>query len=156
VVQAPTAAVSNGPRLITDWEEGEPIPPGYRRVERTRRGLIVGGSVLFGSMYLVSVLVAAANDDVARNNGTSSPTDALYVPAVGPFVQMLLKSNGALGNVALAMDGLAQCGGIAMFVVGLAVPKALLIRETLENGPTLRMAPLLAKGTTGLSLVGTF
>jgi hypothetical protein len=145
-----------GPRIITDWEDGDPIPPGYRRIERTRRGAIIGGAVLFGSMYLVSVLVAAANDDAARASNTSPQTDALYIPAVGPFVQMMAKSNAALGNVALAIDGIAQSGGVALFVLGVAVPKTMLMRETVDNKPTLQVLPLMAKGATGLRLVGSF
>lgn len=33
-----------GPRVITDWNEGEPIPRGYRPVQRTRAGLVAGGA----------------------------------------------------------------------------------------------------------------
>ena len=36
----PQSVAISGPRQITTWQEGEPIPPGYHPVQRIRRGLV--------------------------------------------------------------------------------------------------------------------
>jgi len=151
--QAPTAV--EGPRVITDWEEGEPIPRGYHPAERARKGLIVGGAVTFGVMYFITLLVAAANSDSASKSGTSSPTDALYVPAIGPFIQMT-KSSSATANVFLLIDGIAQTGGVVMFIAGFTLPKAVLLRDADSGKPKLVAAPLVGPGMSGLGIIGRF
>src|SRR5262245_51620128 len=55
----PQSVAMSGPAEIHTIREGAEIPPGYTPVERTRRGMIAGGASLFGSLYLISVLVAA-------------------------------------------------------------------------------------------------
>ncbi|MEO8427990.1 MAG: hypothetical protein ABI651_12845, partial [Verrucomicrobiota bacterium] len=44
------------------------------------------GAVTFGCLYLLSLLIAAANTDAAKADNRSSEADALYIPAIGPFV----------------------------------------------------------------------
>jgi hypothetical protein len=147
-------AAAPGPRVITDYEDGEPVPAGYHPVPRMRKGLVVGGAVTFGVLYFISLLVAAANTDAAKTDHRSSETDALYIPAIGPFVQMA-RTSWATANVFLALDGLAQAGGIAMFVAGISMPKTVLVRDA-SPAPTLHLAPLVARGSTGLAVLGTF
>ena len=147
----PSAA---GPRVITDYEEGDPFPAGYHPVQRTRKGLVVGGAVTFGCLYLISLLIAAANTDAAKADNRSSEADALYIPAIGPFVQMA-RTSSATANVFLALDGIAQAGGIAMFVAGISMPKTVLVRDA-STSPTLHLAPLVGRGSTGLAVMGTF
>src|SRR5215831_15689153 len=50
----PTPAAAphySGPRVITDWKEDEPMPPGYHPVQRMRKGPIVAGAVTLGILY---------------------------------------------------------------------------------------------------------
>src|SRR5688572_20967179 len=49
----PQSVAMSGPREINNWNEGDPIPPGYRPVERTRKGLIIGGAITFGSLWMI-------------------------------------------------------------------------------------------------------
>jgi hypothetical protein len=148
----PQSVALSGPREIKDWNEGDPIPPGYQPVERTRRGLIVGGAVTFGVLYLLTALVAAAINDVNDATGSSNTATALYVPAFGPFIQMA-STKSSTGNVFLAIDGLGQTAGAAMLIVGITSPKTVLVRNDLAE---IRFSPILGKDTAGAGLVGKF
>jgi hypothetical protein len=156
----PQSVAFSGPRVINDWSEGEPIPPGYHESTRIRRGLVIGGAVLFGTTYLLSALVGSiaitANDDCQGCSGSS--LGALLIPAVGPFVAMGNSGNTALGDFWLAFDGLLQVGGITMFAVGIAAPKTVLVRNDLgsNQGIHLSLAPIVAPGRQGMGVIGTF
>jgi hypothetical protein len=148
----PQSVALSGPREIKDWNEGDPIPPGYRPVERTRKGLIVGGAVTFGTLYLLTVLVTAMIQDVENATGSKDNVSALYVPALGPFIQMASTSSSS-GNVVLAIDGAGQTAGAIMLIVGLTSPKTVLVRNDLAE---IRFAPVITRGSAGAGLVGTF
>jgi hypothetical protein len=139
------------PRVIKDWDESQPIPPGYHQESHVRRGLVIGGAVLFGTTYLLSALSAAVVSDA--NSGSSNPAAALYIPAVGPFVEMGQVGSATAGFF-LALDGLCQVGGITMFIVGLASPKTELVRN--DFGFQLHLAPIISRDHSGMGLVGTF
>jgi hypothetical protein len=111
--------------------------------------------VLFGITYVFSALAAAVGADT--NPGRSNPVAALWVPAAGPFVQLFQSGNSATGSLILVLDGLSQAGGIAMFAIGLASPKTLLVRNDLASTtPHLALAPIAGPGYSGMGLVGTF
>lgn len=153
-VYMPQSVALSGPRVIKDYEEGEPIPPGYHAESRVRTGLVVGGAVTFGVLYLISALTGAAINDV--NKATSSNNDSgdfLFVPVAGPFLQMT-KTESSTGNVFLAIDGIAQAAGATMLIVGLTSPKTVLVRNDL--GQVQLMPMRMGKDGTGLGLVGTF
>ena len=149
----PQSVALSGPREIKDWSEGDSIPPGYRPVERTRKGLVVGGAVTFGTMYLISAMVAAAGDDASKYN-TSGKNElaALYIPAFGPFIQMA-NTESSSGKFLLAVDGIAQTAGAAMFIIGLTSPKTVLVRNDLAE---VRVTPVVTASTAGAGLTGTF
>jgi hypothetical protein len=143
------------PRIITDWNEGEPIPHGYRPTQRTHRGPIIAGSVTFGTLYFFSLLAAAAGTDAAKNNGGSNDVAWLYAPAVGPFLA-LTQSPSAVGNMFLIIDGLGQVAGLTLLIWGLTSPMTVLIRDD-AAGPRLIPTPmLLGKDGGGVGIVGTF
>ena len=98
-------------------------------------------------MYFLTTLAAAISSDAG------SPANALYIPAVGPFIQMA-QAGSATGTFLLAIDGVAQLGGIAMFAVGMAAPKTVLVRNDL--GIDLHFVPVVARDRQGMALVGTF
>ena len=153
----PQSVAMSGPKQITDWKEGEPVPDGYHPAEKTRTGLIVGGAVLFGTMYFFSVLVAAGGAD--SNRGSSNPDAAMWAPAIGPFIQMAQPDSSATGNVLLAVDGLAQTAGLIMLIAGLSSPKTVLVRNDLarnDTKPTVKATPIVGRGMTGVGLIGTF
>jgi len=149
----PQSVAMSGPREIRSYEAGDPIPPGYRPVERTRRGLIVGGAVLFGTLYFISALAAAIDAD--NGKGELAP---LWVPGVGPFIQMF-STDSATGKLFLGIDGVGQSAGLFMLVYGLTARKTVLVRNDLAKGPEkpgVTVAPLVGAGTSGLALRGTF
>ncbi len=150
----PQSVAMSGPRVIRDWHEGEPIPPGYHPADRARVGLIAGGATMFGVPYLISVLVGAGGAD-------SGCCNAMYIPVLGPFIQMGSLHSGdssldATGGVFLAIDGLLQAAGVAMFIYGIAVPKTVLVRNDLGALKNVTPAPMVGKNFAGVGLTGQF
>jgi hypothetical protein len=148
----PQSVALSGPKEIRDWKEGDPIPDGYREVQRTRTGAVVGGGVTLGVMWIISAFVAAVAKDVSGNN--SSPDAPLYVPVVGPFIQMGSTSS-ATGNMTLLVDGLAQAGGFALLVYGLTTPRNVLVRADL-TGETQIVPIQVGRDGYGLGLRTAF
>ncbi|MDI3290442.1 hypothetical protein [Polyangium sp. 15x6] len=133
------------------YEEGDPIPPGYRVDSRIRKGLVIGGAVTFGVPWFFSAMIASIGDSVSR----SSELWPLYIPAVGPFVAMgTLDSEGA-GTFWLAVDGLAQTGGIAMLIAGLVAQEKRLVRSELDAASVTVVPLRFGPHGAGLGLVGT-
>jgi hypothetical protein len=145
----PQSVALSGPHELSSWQEGDPVPPGYHPTTRIRKGFVIAGSVVFGVLYLFSSLVAAIGADT--NTGSPNPLGALWIPGVGPFVQMF-STTSSTGNWVLAVDGLAQCGGLTMLVYGLTSPRTVLVRNDLG----LRVVPALDHGGGGFRLVGSF
>jgi hypothetical protein len=161
----PQSVAMSGPRVLKDWHEGDPIPPGYHPATRARTALIGGGVAMFGSSYLISVLVAAVGEDnkgcsqwdstyttcVRQGSNAAAP---LFIPVVGPFITMG-NTDSATADVFLVVDGLLQAVGLGMFIYGVSVPKVVLVRNDLgkvEFHPT----PIVSKDMAGLGVVGTF
>jgi hypothetical protein len=167
LVYVPQSVALSGPRVIKDYKEGDAIPPGYHPEVRARTGMIVGGAVTFGVLYLFSVLAAAISADTAKTEcsfnsygstqtscDSSNPAAALYIPVAGPFIQMTHAANSSSENVMLAIDGIAQAAGAAMFVYGITSPKTVLVRNDLGE---LRLTPMrMGKNGTGVGLTATF
>ena len=131
------------------YEEGRPIPQGYHTRTTVRKGLIIGGAVSFGVLYALSLIAADADRQANQNGGRK--LEALYVPAIGPFIATSKVESGSTS--VLILDGLGQTAGLVMFICGFAFPKTELVRNDLGS---VRVLPLMGKGQSGLSLVGTF
>ena len=56
-----------GPPTIK-YREGAPIPWGYHRESHIRQGLAIAGGVTLGSLYLMTVVVAASVGDSSEGN----------------------------------------------------------------------------------------
>lgn len=153
-VYMPQSVALSGPRIIRDYEDGDQIPPGYHAESRIRTGLVVGGAVTFGVLYMLSVLVGAAISDTNKAfNNSKDNGDFLFVPVAGPFLQMT-KTDSSSGKVTLAIDGIAQAAGATMFIVGITSPKTVLVRNDLGE---VRVMPMkMGTNGGGLGLVGTF
>jgi hypothetical protein len=146
----PQSVALSGPRFIKDWRDGDPIPYGYHREERVRKGMVITGPILFGVPYLYGTLLASASHDVDHDEFS-----ALYVPVLGPFIQMA-KTDSATGREILAIDGVLQATGAFLFIYGLAVPRAILVRNDLGS---VSLAPVrMGKDGSGngLAVFGTF
>jgi len=166
-IYVPQSVAMSGPRVIKDYEEGDPIPPGYHADTQMKKGLVIGGAITFGCMYLFSVIAGAAMDDTNKrytfsSSGSSTTSGGaensgtfLYIPVAGPFLQMT-RTETATGNVFLAIDGIAQAAGATMLIVGLTSPKTVLIRNDLAEVKVTPMRMGMNGSGTGLGLVGTF
>jgi len=153
----PQAVAASGPRVISDWETGEPIPPGYHPVTRVRKGLIIGGAVTFGVVYLLTALTGAVVNDVSvATGGTGRSAKLLLIPVAGPFT-LLGTTVSAAGQFLLVLDGVAQAGGLAMLVAGIAAPKTVLIRNDLAKKFEIRPTPMtFGAQSAGFGFVGKF
>lgn len=129
-VYVPQSVALSGPRMIKDWQEGEPIPPGYHRTTRVRTGLVVGGALAFGIPYLYSGLIASVGEDASSFNSSGNKFGALYVPVLGPFIEMG-QTDSATARYFLAIDGLAQGAGVFMLIYAFASPRNILVRNDL-------------------------
>jgi len=125
------------------YQEGEPIPEGYHKDTKIRKGLVIGGAVTFGAVWLVTVLIGSVivSVDEGINSGTSEYTP-LFVPVVGPFITMGTANIGSAAYAPLIINGVAQAGGVAMLVAGLAAKKTVLVRNDIATD--VRTAPALA------------
>jgi hypothetical protein len=140
-----------GPRMITDWQEGEPVPYGYHRSERTRRGPLISGAILFGVTYLYSAFFASIGDDLS--DGGTNQLSWLYVPVIGPFAE-ISRSTSATANYVLVLDGLAQATGAALFIYALSSPMPVLVRNDLAM---VTVTPtFVGKDGTGMAVAGRF
>jgi hypothetical protein len=163
----PQSVALSGPAQLANWKDGDPVPDGYHKSTRVRRGAIVAGAVCFGTLYLFSLLAASIAADSAKTttyttgpNGTvantttsANPDAALYIPALGPFIQMGSTSS-ATGNFFLAIDGLGQTVGIALIVYGITSPQTVLVRNDLARP---RVLPIrIGKDGYGLGLHAEF
>jgi hypothetical protein len=141
-----------GPLRITDWEPGEPIPKGYHQVTRIRTGLVVGGAVTFGVVYLLTALGGAIASDAGGHDAKP-----LLIPVAGPFA-VLGGSQYATLDFFLVLDGIVQAGGLAMLIAGIAAPRSELIRDNVGKTTfTLRPSPMtFGQNSAGFGLKGTF
>ncbi len=146
-----TTIAPPGPAEL-DWHQGIPIPPGYHLVRQLRVGWIISGSVAFGVLYFWSAFTADGHYANPDGKGPAN-ANALYVPVVGPFIQMSQPNNVA-GNVFNVIDGLGQAAGIAMLVYGLTSPKIIAVRG---NPASLWFPmPYLTPSGGGLACLGAF
>jgi hypothetical protein len=139
-----------GPKVLP-WREGEPVPPGYHPETRVRKGLVISGAIVFGTVYLFTAI--GGGDAVYRG---SPGYAALFVPCAGPFITLATTRQDDLETMALVLDGLVQITGAALLVPGLLVPRRVLVRDD-ENQPFVLPAPMaLGPSSAGLGLVGRF
>lgn len=162
---APTdaAAQGYGPRR-TYWEEGDPVPRGYRAVPRMRTGLVIAGAVTFGVTYLTTALAGAAVNDISlATGGTGRSAKLLLIPVFGPFT-MLGSTISATGQFFLVLDGLVQAAGVGMFATGLAWPRMVLVPSgradiSGEKAPPkleISPVPMTVGSGNGVGILGRF
>lgn len=144
-----------GPRVINDYQAGDPVPPGYHPSTRVRGWAIGAGLGMFGAAYLPSVFVAAIVSDACDAAGCRNVAWPLFIPVLGPFITIgTYGGTSTTANAFLVLDGLIQAGGAAMFIYGLAAPKTVLVRNDVGS---LHVQPMMVGGTSpGISLGGTF
>lgn len=142
--------------VLMDYIEGQPVPPGYTVMERPRKGLTITGSILLGVSYGISLAVAAGSE-------YDDTYGWLAIPVAGPLIASAriddcdsdgtCEDNGTERGF-LMLDALTQGAGAAMLIIGLAVPKKVLVRN-LAFELTVRPT-VVARGAQGVELAGTF
>jgi hypothetical protein len=146
----PQSVALSGPRMIRDWHDGDPIPWGYHREERVRKGEIITGALVFGVPYLYSGFVASIGQDVSSGDNRLA---ALYIPVLGPFIEVA-DTSSATAKYVLVLDGLAQGVGAWLVIHGLSSPHAVLVRNDLAM---VTVAPAqFGKDGTGVMMLGRF
>jgi hypothetical protein len=150
-VPAPDSPPASAPYVA--WEQGAPVPSAYRTTPRGRKGFVVAGATLFTLTYLASAI--GATTGYVHDADTISNRGMLWIPAVGPFI-MMGNTSSAAGNVFLVLDGLAQVGGLTMFVYGLLAPKTLVVPDAASSAARISLVPILTSRSTGAALVGKF
>jgi hypothetical protein len=149
----PQSVAMSGPEEINDFDFSRPVPLGYTPIQRTRKHLIVGGAVTFGVVYGLSAFVAAVGEDDANRTGRSNEVGALWVPVLGPFLEMG-HTDSATGKFFLASVGAAQAAGALMLYYGLTTKERVLVRNDLVG--SLTVAPIAGNGASGMAVAGRF
>jgi hypothetical protein len=143
----PQSVAMSGANVIRDYVPGDPVPAGYHASKRLRTGLVATGFTLFGTSWFASAIAGAlaidnANAACAYGDPSCGSIGGwpLFLPVVGPLV-MLGSNTSALGGLFLVFDAVLQAGSLAMAIVGLVVPKIVLVRNDV-GGVTLDGAQL--------------
>ncbi|MEO7096946.1 MAG: hypothetical protein ABI175_27050, partial [Polyangiales bacterium] len=145
VYQEPTP---QGPEEITSYQDGQPIPWGYTRVQKARKGLVIGGAVTLGVVYGFSAVFGAIGNDLRDAGETRTDTSAMWIPIAGPFLQ-LKETSTSTGKLFFFHVGLAQTAGALMLIYGLTSPRTLLVRND-----QLSVVPMLSKDAGGMMVSG--
>jgi hypothetical protein len=119
-----------------------------------RTGLIVGGSILLGSVWLINILAGAATEatcgDAVLSTMPCPPALwPVYIPVVGPFIQMGFLNNDVNRTAylaGLAFDGIVQLGGLTMIILG-----ATLRHRVPIMAQRWQVSPTILSGGTGLA-----
>jgi hypothetical protein len=166
--------VAQDPRLIKDWQEGDPIPEGYVKTTRVRGGLIGAGAGLLGGFWIISIITGAiiyTGESACQSlGGPTSVTTAdgdsatvcghnhwgLFIPVVGPFIDIGTtnkQTRNAIGVTFDILDGVIQTGGLAMILAGALAPKTVLVRAA---GVEIKPVPIVAQNQMGFGFQGSF
>jgi hypothetical protein len=147
---APYSAPIYAPEEITDFDDSAPVPYGYTRVQRARKGPIIGGAVTLGATYLVTAFAAAVAAEFNHVDGNNTDVSAMLVPVAGPFLQ-LQNTGSPIGRFGLVVLGSGQVTGAVLLIYGLTSPRTILVRND-----QLSLGPMVGRGVSGLTLSGKF
>lgn len=135
---------------VIAYEEGKPIPPEYTRIQRSRRKLVIAGSVLFATAYSIS-LMGATTAVLSGDDRFAT----MYIPVAGPFITVGVARDdlpSGLRTVFL-LDGLTQIAGAALLVTGIAWKEDFLQRtDTIKPQEALVPELLIGPGSAGVRL----
>jgi hypothetical protein len=137
------------PVLTLPYEDGDPIPQGFTVRSRANRSLLIAGSIAFGAAYLSSVLTAATT--ISADSSGGAEFAPLFAPVVGPFIAIGTAHAEGAGTFWLVFDGLAQAGGLTMFVAGFLNED-----KYLQRTPQASVKPAVLVNPGGMSLKWRF
>lgn len=146
------APAAQGPTVVNNVHtEG-----GY--FSRPGRKLMVSGGTLFAVTYLGTVLGAAIASDVCNADSALGCREAkwpIYIPIVGPFIQMGYISGSAAntGRAVLGIDGVLQAAGVGMFIAGAAIFGS---SHSTTVAKRVQLAPFSTANSAGMLAFGRF
>jgi hypothetical protein len=146
----PYSAPIYAPREITDFDDDAPVPFGYTKVSRRRKGPIIGGAVTLGVTYTFALFTALAGSESHRLDESQPDYSALTIPVVGPFIELQNNHNSASRSW-LTVLGAGEATGAFLLIYGMANPRTVLVRND-----QLSIRPMAGHGVSGLTLGGTF
>ncbi|RYZ09091.1 MAG: hypothetical protein EOO73_04815 [Myxococcales bacterium] len=158
---APALVRPEPPPSRLAYQEGQPVPEGYRLRSGPRKGLVIGGAIVGGAAYGFGV-VGAIDSDFEDHAGY------LLIPVAGPWLMLAAGSDPPKAcpaqevcadgmpdyrSLFVAAAGVAQAVGTVLFVVGLTSKRRYLERKELE----VSVVPAsLGQGAYGLGVIGAF
>jgi hypothetical protein len=107
------------------------------------------GTLFLTIPYALGVTGVAGNAAL----GGAERENWLLLPGVGPLI-LMAETTRVAGNVFLALDALAQLGGVAAIAYGITSPTTVLVRD--RPALTFLVTPLAGPGGTGVGVVGSF
>jgi hypothetical protein len=146
----PYSAPIYAPTEISDFDEDAPVPYGYTKVSRRRRGPIIGGAVTLGVSYTISLFTALVGAEAHSLEESEPDLSSLLVPVAGPFLQ-LQDTRNSVGRFWLTVLGTGQVTGAVLLIYGLSNPRTVLVRND-----QLSLVPIVGHGASGLALSGRF
>lgn len=143
------------------YEDGAPIPMGYRIVEAPRQGLVTAGYIVTGIPYGFSAMTALGAD--FRN-----ASGYLLLPFIGPWLTLGHRNYGTCQSneseqelrcvadifvvMALISDGVMQATGGALLLSGYVATRKKLVRQS----RSLELRPGMFGMGYGMTVRGTF
>ncbi|WP_437660854.1 hypothetical protein [Sorangium sp. So ce1182] len=128
------------------YRQGYLVPPGYHVETHVSKPLVITGSVLFGTTYLLSAAIGLNALD--HENSKATP---MLIPIAGPFITLgNVDFDNEFGQLAfivvglpLIFDGLAQTAGAITLIAGIGSTRQSLVRDgaaAQDTTPRLRFA----------------
>jgi len=137
------------PTRVENWDPSFPVPPGYVVQSQRNAGLITAGSVVLGTSWLTTSVLA----------GISATSDAgavpVITPVIGPFiglgtVDLPSPSGGPLAL--LVSSGLVQTFGLSLLIAGLAAEDPVLVVAPTPNTVSVAVEPTASPNHAGVTL----
>ena len=151
-----TPEVRPAPSSAPPWDPSQPVPSGYHVERRTRLGLVIAGSVVFGVAYLGIVV---PNLLIATSGNPSAAI--VTVPVGRPFYHVVANLRDANGVYAVAgltaFDALVQAAGAGMLIAGIVGTRVLVPGPARPSAVHLTLVPIRLEGRgAGVGIAGTF
>jgi hypothetical protein len=131
-----------------------PQPPRQLVTEhRPRRGLVIGGAVLFGVTWglAASISLLATDGSLCSTANCRDMMEVLWIPIAGPALAGA-RDSGSDGTATWILWSVAELAGVTMFVIGVIGHDVTTYKLAGRGGPTLQLSPLLARDTSGMAL----
>ncbi|MBK8251626.1 MAG: hypothetical protein IPK82_03030 [Polyangiaceae bacterium] len=133
-----------------DWQPGDPVPVGYQVGEQRRRWPIIGGVVVFSSVWGFCALTGIFAAIVGSNKTAAG---VFIIPVAGPFINLATQTMGSDDAIFTATTGVLQTIGAGAIIAGLVMPP---VKKLVPIKADLSITPTIGQTTQGVSVMGTF